>query len=247
MSVVFRWNTNGFDLPLDLGPQWFNGSGIVDCNEGFITRDWGVSIRNDGTLAFGGGTPDVTVTNNVSVILTNAIGQVTDTRFHVLVAQMGNGRYRLYVDDHPPVEISGVDTGPRVTNTFLTIGAIGNGAGSGALDPNFRGDIADIRFYGDAVSGASVNALLQSLSDDYALGLSLPQPAQPEITAASAAAGTFTLTFTSEPEVCYTIWKRATVAGTESSIGTVTANGASTSFTDVNATGDESYYRVSVP
>jgi hypothetical protein len=53
--------------------QWYGKSGIVDAEQGGVTRDWGLVIDEKGQLGLGIGQPDLTVysTGAPSLVETN--------------------------------------------------------------------------------------------------------------------------------------------------------------------------------
>jgi len=109
------------------GSQWYQGLGIVDAEVGGVTTDFGTSMLNN-KLAFGIGSPDVTIQSTTSIN--------TGNWTHVAVTWDGStGAMKLYING--VLEASGTGgTGLRSAPSNIRIGSILTGINyfSGVID-----------------------------------------------------------------------------------------------------------------
>jgi hypothetical protein len=155
VALVFETQTNGVGAPSD---EWYNQTGIIDAKAFGTSDDWGISIATNGTTSFGIGNPDVTINE------TNY--NVAGPLFHIAVvaADTLNGQLRLTVDD----QVTGVSSGPVSGAARLPLD-ITLGSSSQAASRFFSGQIAEMRFYNGALTGAQATNLINTLKTNYAI------------------------------------------------------------------------------
>jgi hypothetical protein len=127
------------------GSQWWSGAGLVDAEVSGAANDFGVSLRSDGKVVAGVGTPDVSVVSSAGGYNNGAWHQVVFTR------TKASGTLTLYVDG----VAAGTATGSTLSLTTpsnLNLGRIqaGNNYLVGSLD--------EVAVYSTALSAATVNA-----------------------------------------------------------------------------------------
>ena len=127
------------------GTQWWSGAGLVDGEVAGATNDFGVSLRADGKVLAGVGTPDVTIASTV--------GGYNDGNWHhvVFTRTQASGALALYVDGEPAGTATG-STGTLSSPANLNFGRIqaGNNHLVGSLD--------EVALYNTALSAATVSA-----------------------------------------------------------------------------------------
>lgn len=114
------------------GTQWYNGNGIVDAEVGGTTTDFGTSMLN-GKLAFGVGSPDITIQSTTSIN--------TGIWTHVAVTwNQSTGAMKLYINGQ--LEATGTSgTGSRTAPPAIRIGSIQTGI------QYFSGSIDELRIW----------------------------------------------------------------------------------------------------
>jgi hypothetical protein len=114
------------------GPNWWDGSGIVDAEVPILTTDFGTVLLNN-KLAFGVGQPDVTIFSTTNLN--------TGNWTHVAATWDGSsGAMKLYING--TLEASGTSgTGARIAPSKIRIGSI--------LNPQnyFNGSIDELRIW----------------------------------------------------------------------------------------------------
>jgi hypothetical protein len=128
--------------------QWWGNAGLVDASVGGAANDFGTSLRSDGRVVAGIGTPDV------SLVSTN--GGYNDGGWHhvVFTRARATGALRLYVDG-APAGTATANTLSLTSPTTVNFGRIAGGSNS------YAGALDEVAFYGIALSPATV-------SDHYA-------------------------------------------------------------------------------
>ncbi len=150
LVTIFQTDTAG-----EAGANWFENSGLVDMNLPGDAADWGLAIDDQGFLVAGMGSP---VSGNIGVSTTS--GQ-DDGRLHVAVFTRAAGTITLYVDGVNEGSSSLGDVLDRETGD-VAIGRILSGGGF------FTGDIAEVRFYDNDLTGDEVATLSEELQSNYA-------------------------------------------------------------------------------
>jgi hypothetical protein len=151
IALVFRAGAVGGNN----SSQWYGKSGIVDAEEGGVTRDWGVVIDQNGKLGLGIGAPDLTV-------YSTSAPSLMDTNYHAAVVSWGGGIQTIYVDNLWTNSISGASALSR-NDAGFSLGATHTGAG-GATQ-RFVGDLVEIRFYDTNLTGSGAAAVIRELVD----------------------------------------------------------------------------------
>jgi hypothetical protein len=151
IAVVFRADEPGAGDAY----QWYGKSGIVDAEQGGVTRDWGVVIDENGRIGLGIGSPDTTV-------YSASAPSLADGNYHVAVATWGDGFQSVFIDNRYADILAGSPTAAR-NNVGLSIGAIHTGENGAAR--RFVGEIAEVRFYRSRLSTNEVASLIQELID----------------------------------------------------------------------------------
>jgi hypothetical protein len=161
VAMVMKVDTNN-PPTANANHNWQANHGIVDSSGSAIINDWGVALRSTGQIIAGteGGIGD----SNLS----SAVGEsVIDGFYHIVIFQWNDGVSNvLYIDDSAPVANNGGST-PRTTNPL----SFGSRANNTTFDTGayFRGNLAEVRFYNDAVSSNSVVQLRDELAAKYGL------------------------------------------------------------------------------
>lgn len=149
IALLFKASAAGTNT----SSSWFGKSGIIDADEPGTTNDWGVVLDERGRLALGTGQPDATTT------ITGA--SLVDSNYHSAVLTWGAGAQAVYLDDRAVTRRpSGVSTQARNAAGF-SIGSIHTS--DGAPGRRFVGDIAEIRFYGSALTPDAATNVLNEL------------------------------------------------------------------------------------
>ena len=118
LSVEFWFkSTQG----IGVGPNWWEGAALVDSSVAAVANDFGVSLRSDGKIVAGVGSPDV------SIVSTN--GAYNNGVWHhvVFTRVMATGAMELYVDGVSAGSATG-STVPLTSSATMTFGR--NAAGS---------------------------------------------------------------------------------------------------------------------
>jgi uncharacterized repeat protein (TIGR01451 family) len=134
---------------LNLNSQWWGNAGLVDAEVGGAANDFGVSLRSDGRVVAGVGTPDT------SIVSTN--GGYNNGQWHhvVFTRTRANGALALYADGSP----AGTATGSAGTSLnsppSIHFGRIATGGNY------FAGTLDEVALYSSVLSQATI-------SDHYA-------------------------------------------------------------------------------
>jgi hypothetical protein len=128
---------------LNTNAQWWGSAGLVDAEVSGAANDFGVSLRSDGKITAGVGTPDVTIVSSASGYNNGAWHHVVFTRTRL------SGALALYVDGAS----QGTATGSTLSLTSpanINFGRILTGTNylSGSLD--------EFAFYNAALDAATV-------------------------------------------------------------------------------------------
>jgi len=128
------------------GTDWWSGAGLVDAETAGASNDFGVSLRSDGRVVAGVGTPDVSVVSTSGGYNNGAWHYVVFTR------TKSSGALALYIDG----VAAGTGTGSTAsltsstTITFGRIQSVGSTFYAGSLD--------EIALYSTPLSAATVSA-----------------------------------------------------------------------------------------
>ncbi len=141
------------------GANWYQRTGLVDAEQGGVGNDWGTVFDDQGRVAIGSGNPDTTTYSTG--------GSLLDGNFHVAVFAWGGGSQSIYVDQRPVVTQSGVATAAR-NNATVSFGGINTTEGT--TDRRLIGDIAEIRFYDNALGGLEASNVIAELTDYHIYG-----------------------------------------------------------------------------
>jgi hypothetical protein len=128
---------------LGLNAQWWGNAGLVDAEVPGPANDFGVSLRSDGRITAGVGTPDVTVVSTTGGYNDGAWHHVAFTR------TKSSGALALYVDGAS----QGTATGSTLSQTSpasINFGRIQTGSNY------FLGSIDELAVYNYVLSGATV-------------------------------------------------------------------------------------------
>lgn len=137
--------------------QWYGKSGIIDAEQGGVTRDWGVVIDQNGQLGLGIGQPDLTV-------YTTTAPSLVDNNYHAAVFTWGGGQQTIYVDNRLTNVLSGASSLGR-NDAGLSFGATHTGAGGASQ--RFVGDLVEVRFYDTTLTDLSAAGVIQDLVDNH--------------------------------------------------------------------------------
>ncbi|MEZ6116690.1 MAG: CotH kinase family protein [Pirellulaceae bacterium] len=155
VSVVFATASDELSNVTD---QWYFQSGIVDANGFGLVNDWGIAINQLGQVSAGIGNPARTVTS--------ANSPLTDGLAHHVILVRSGELMMLYVDGQ-------MTTQTDVSDRPLDAREIRFGTGG----VPYVGDIADIRFFDDALTRQEAQMLSQQLQTQY---YNSPPTAQPD-------------------------------------------------------------------
>jgi len=126
--------------------QWWGGAGLVDGEVSGSTNDFGVSLRSDGKVVAGIGTPDVS-------IVSSSGGYNNGTWHHVVFTRTkATGALALYVDGASAGTATGASTASLTAATYLNFGRIQ--AGSNYL----VGSLDEVAIYSSVLSSGTVSA-----------------------------------------------------------------------------------------
>ncbi|HMJ63807.1 MAG TPA: lamin tail domain-containing protein, partial [Candidatus Binatia bacterium] len=160
IAVVFKASAPGAND----AANWYGKSGIVDAEQGGATADWGTVLDEQGRVAIGTGSPDITTFSTLPSLV--------DSNYHVAVFTWGGGTQRVYVDSRGVSLASGVSTGPRNGSAGFSFGGIHTA--EGGANRRFVGDLVEVRFYNTALSGAEATNVITELSDTH-INLNIPR------------------------------------------------------------------------
>jgi hypothetical protein len=127
------------------GTQWWNGAGLVDAEVGGAANDFGVSLRSDGKVVAGVGTPDVSIVSTAGGYNNGAWHYVVFTRAKT------SGALLLYVDG----VAAGSATGSTLSLTSPPAITFGRSQAGGKF---YAGYLDEIAVYSTVMSQATVTA-----------------------------------------------------------------------------------------
>jgi len=131
------------------GAQWWAGAGLVDAEVAGAANDFGTSLRSDGRIVAGVGTPDGSIMS--------ATGFNDGAWHHVVMTRTrSSGMVRLYVDG-TLASSAGRSTASLASSPNLNIGRIGNATNY------FVGALDEVAVYNTALSQVTV-------TDHYRIG-----------------------------------------------------------------------------
>jgi hypothetical protein len=136
--------------------RWYEAAGLVDAEVTGVSSDFGLSINSFGQVVSGKGAPDT--------FLSTGMG-FNDGRPHVAIftRAASTGAMSLYVDGRH-FQTSGGGTGQLNASPRLTLGSLQTDLGY------YSGDMAEIRIYGDDLTGAERLAVEAEIRDRYGIG-----------------------------------------------------------------------------
>jgi Concanavalin A-like lectin/glucanases superfamily len=132
------------------GPQWYNGSSLVDAEVAGVTNDWGITLIDGGKVCFGVGNPDVTI-KSTSNYNNNAWHFVSASR------KQSSGAMVLYVDG------VSVATGTGGTGLLNAPSVIGLGRSSAVAMGSYTGSLDDMMTYNRVLTGTEVSQAYTAL------------------------------------------------------------------------------------
>jgi hypothetical protein len=130
---------------ISAGNQWWEGAGLVDAEVGGATNDFGVSLRSDGKVLAGIGSPG----GDVSIV--SPVGGLNDGSWHhvVFTRAQATGAIRLYVDG-ASVASGTASTSSLTAEPSLTFGRLATGGNA------YAGSLDEIAVYNTALTPATV-------------------------------------------------------------------------------------------
>jgi hypothetical protein len=128
------------------GTQWWSGAGLVDGQVSGAANDFGASLRSDGKVLAGIGTPDVSIVSTSGGYNNGAWHHVVFTR------TKATGALALYVDGVAAGTVTGASTASLTSPVNLNLGRIQ--AGSNYL----LGSLDEVAVYNTVLSAATVSA-----------------------------------------------------------------------------------------
>jgi uncharacterized repeat protein (TIGR01451 family) len=134
---------------LNTNSQWWGNAGLVDAEVGGAANDFGTSLRSDGKVVAGIGTPDVSIVSSSGGYNNGAWHHVVFTR------TKATGALALYIDGAPAGTATGASTLSLTSPTTVSLGRINGGAWP------FAGTLDEVATYSSVLSQATV-------SDHYA-------------------------------------------------------------------------------
>lgn len=140
MSIEFWFkSTQG----LSLGTYWWQGAGLVDAEVSGAANDFGVSLRSDGKVLAGVGSPDVSVISST--------GGYNDGAWHhvVFTRTQSTGALNLYVDGGAP------DSGTGSVSALTSAPNI-NFARSAGGSNYYQGSLDEIAIYNTVLGSTTV-------------------------------------------------------------------------------------------
>ena len=134
------------------GAQWSTGAGLVDGSVAGAANDFGVSLRSDGKVVAGIGTPDVSVVSTSGGYNNGAWHHVVFTR------TKATGALALYVDGVAAGTATGASTASLTSATSLNLGRIQSGG------YYFAGSLDEVSIYNVVLSPAAISARFAAAS-----------------------------------------------------------------------------------
>ena len=136
------------------GPNWWNGTGLVDGEVATGLNDFGVSLLG-GKIAFGVGNPDTTLPSTISV---------NDGLWHHIVATRNelDGMMALYLDGKLNTNTFG-PIGARLAPPFLRLGSLQ----TGNVATFYNGVLDDVRLYNGWLATNQITALATASSGNW--------------------------------------------------------------------------------
>lgn len=131
------------------GADWWSGAGMVDAEVSGAANDFGVSLRSDGKVVAGVGTPDVSVVSSSGGYNNGAWHLVTFTRVK------STGALNLYVDG----ALAGTATGSTASLTSSSTIYFGRLASS--TTQNYAGKLDEVATYTSPLDAAAILAHYQ--------------------------------------------------------------------------------------
>ncbi len=126
--------------------QWSNGAGLVDGSVTGAANDFGISLRTDGRVVAGIGTPDVSVVSTTGGYDNGAWHHVVFTR------NKATGALALYVDGAAAGTATGASTASLTGPASLNFGRIQSGSNY------FAGSLDEVAIYNVVLSPATISA-----------------------------------------------------------------------------------------
>ena len=127
------------------GAQWWSGAGLVDAEVAGSANDFGISLRSDGRVVAGVGTPDVSVVSSAGGYNNGAWHHVVFTRTRT------SGALALYVD--------GVSAGTATGSTLSLTSSSTINLGRVQAGGNYlAGSLDEVAVYSTVLSAATVAA-----------------------------------------------------------------------------------------
>lgn len=228
VAYVFKLNAQPYANDSAL---WWGKTGVVDAEEPNSMNDWGTALDENARLGFGVGPSDTTVYGSNSLF---------DGQYHVAVATWGSGVQRLFVDNQPPVTTTTNVAGGARDAADVVFGGIT----SGQTNRLFVGEIAEIRFYNDALPTNEIASLITTLALKHAAG---------GVLAARVLPLTFNLSqqpvirWTATVGASYTVRRKTDLNGGWTILDTRTATQSIETFTDTTAPAGQAFYQVTTP
>ncbi len=127
------------------GTQWGQGAGLVDASGAGTANDFGVSLRSDGKVVAGVGSPDVSIVSSA--------GGYNNGAWHYVVFNRvkGTGAMQLFVD--------GVSAGTATSNTATLTGSTTINVARLATGGNYlAGSLDEMALYNTVLSQATVTS-----------------------------------------------------------------------------------------
>jgi hypothetical protein len=150
--VVFRTSTSG-----NAGSSFYQNTGLLGADVSGVTQDWSLVI-NGSELGAGLGAGNSGCNADLSVYG----GTVTDGNPHIGAYVRSGNIIRLYVDGAIVAEQTALCTGARIACPF-EMGAM-------TTAPYFfNGDIAEVRFYNQALNAGEMSSLSRTLAGTYGI------------------------------------------------------------------------------
>ncbi len=189
-SIVFWLRTGGTGGT----PNWYNGYGLVDGEVSGTQNDFGVALVG-GTIGFGIGNPDTTLT---------ATKTVNNLAWHqvVVTRDSGTGAMKIYLDGTLDNSTTG-PTGARTTPTNLRLGSLQTGANF------FPGYLSDVACYESVLPASQVATLYSAATGTFydvtltnkivGTSLQLSWPGNGKLLEATNLAGPWTTAATNSP------------------------------------------------
>jgi hypothetical protein len=146
LSVEFWFeSTQG----LGTNAQWWGNAGLVDAEVAGAANDFGVSLRSDGRITAGTGTPDAS-------IVSSSAGYNDGNWHHVVFTRTrSSGALNLYVDGVSAGSATGA-TASLTSPASINFGRIQTGTNY------FAGSLDEVATYNVALSQATVTAHYQA-------------------------------------------------------------------------------------